>query len=66
MRSEWLKKLALMLVIGMTALGVVACDNDEGPAEEAGESVDDAMDNADDSMEDAGEDIQDAAEDTQN
>ncbi|ABE60392.1 MULTISPECIES: hypothetical protein [Chromohalobacter] len=66
MRSEWLKKLALMLVIGMTAFGVVACDNDEGPAEEAGESVDDAMDNAGDSMEDAGEDIQDAAEDAQN
>ena len=66
MRSEWLKKLALMLVIGMTAFGVVACNNDEGPAEEAGESVDDAMDNAGDSMEDAGEDIQDAAEDAQN
>ncbi|MCI0510814.1 hypothetical protein C8E00_107154 [Chromohalobacter marismortui] len=66
MRSERLKKLALLLVIVMTALGVVACDNDEGPAEEAGESVDNAMDEAGDTMEEAGEDIQDAAEEAQN
>ncbi|GAB3351699.1 hypothetical protein GCM10027512_26240 [Chromohalobacter beijerinckii] len=64
LRSEWLRKMALALIIGMTAVGVVACD-DEGPAEEAGESVDNAMDDAGDSMEEAGEDIQNAAEDAQ-
>ncbi|CAO1667811.1 MULTISPECIES: hypothetical protein [Salinicola] len=66
MRTDLLKKMAMAMLLGLMAFGVVACDNDEGPAEEAGESVDDAVDNAGSTMEDAGEDIQDQAEDAQN
>ncbi|MAM39234.1 MAG: hypothetical protein CL949_12230 [Erythrobacter sp.] len=66
MRTELLKKLAMAMLVGFMAFGVVACDNDEGPAEEAGESVDNAVDNAGDAMEDAGNDMQDQAEDAQN
>ena len=64
--SHKLQALLIAAVLGVSTLGLAACDSNEGPAEEAGESVDDAMDNAGDSMEDAGEDIQDAAEDAQN
>ncbi|GAB2803547.1 hypothetical protein GCM10027040_34870 [Halomonas shantousis] len=65
MHTDLLKKFALALVVALMTFGMVGCDND-GPAEEAGENVDNAMDNAGDSMENAGEDIQDAAEDAQN
>ncbi|MHB0776910.1 hypothetical protein [Halomonas sp. WWR20] len=65
MRIDVFKKFALALLVGLMTFGVVGCDND-GPAEEAGESVDSTMDSAGDSMEDAGEEIQDAAEDAQN
>ena len=66
MRTDLLKKLAMAMLLGLMAFGVVACDNDDGPAEEAGQSVDNAMDDAGDTMEEAGEDIQDKAEDAQN
>lgn len=66
MRTDLLKKMAMAMLLGLMAFGVVACDNDEGPAEEAGESVDNAMDDAGDAMDDAGEEIQDKAEDAQN
>lgn len=66
MRTDLLKKMAMAMLLGLMAFGVVACDNDDGPAEEAGQSVDNAMDDAGDTMEDAGEDIQDEAEDAQN
>ena len=66
MRTDLLKKMAMAMLLGLMAFGVVACDNDEGPAEEAGESVDDAVDNAGSTMEDAGEEIQEEAEDAQN
>lgn len=66
MRTDLLKKLAMAMLLGLMAFGVVACDNDDGPAEEAGQSVDNAMDDAGDAMEDAGDDMQDKAEDAQN
>lgn len=37
----------------------VACEK-KGPAEKAGESIDEGMDNAGDAMEEVGDDIQDA------
>jgi hypothetical protein len=36
------------------ALGGLACDRQEGPFEEAGESIDDAADEAEDAVDDAG------------
>jgi len=52
--------LALILAIGGASLA--AC-NDQGPAEEAGEEIDDAMDDAADEMEDAREEMEDLIED---
>ncbi|MCE3028151.1 MULTISPECIES: hypothetical protein [Salinicola] len=66
MRSDLLKKMAMAMMLGMMAFGVVACDNDDGPAEKAGESVDNAVDDAGQAMENAGDNIQDKAEDAKN
>lgn len=66
MRSDLMKKMGMVMMLGMMAFGVVACDNDDGPAEKAGESVDNAVDDAGQAMEDAGNDIQDKADDAQN
>ncbi|SHM14444.1 hypothetical protein [Vreelandella subglaciescola] len=57
-----LKKLVVALGVLMMAGGLAACDN-EGPAEEAGESIDESMDNAGENLEQMGDDIQDSAED---
>lgn len=65
MENSRMRKLGLALLIALMLGGVAACD-DQGPAEEAGENIDNAAENAGDSMEEAGEDMQDAAEDAQN
>lgn len=51
--------LVAMLVGGLAACG---SDDDQGPAEEAGESVDESMESAGESMEEMGEEIQESAE----
>lgn len=61
--SIW-HKLGLALLIAMLMGGVAGCEN-EGPAESAGESLDNAAESAGDSMEEMGEDVQDSAEDAQ-
>lgn len=52
MRIPELALAALLLPFGM-AVGVAGCDVDEGPAEETGESLDEA-----------GDELEDAADDT--
>ncbi|MGM0677130.1 hypothetical protein [Ectothiorhodospira marina] len=49
------------LVPGLLLVALSGCD--KGPAQQAGENVDDAMDEAGDSLERAGDNIQDAGED---
>ncbi len=44
----------LTLVALLAAIGVASCDVDEGPAEEAGESLDEAGDEIDDATDDNG------------
>ncbi|BBI48150.1 hypothetical protein HORIV_05710 [Vreelandella olivaria] len=61
MTTQLAKKLAIALFMALMAGGLVACDN-QGPAEEAGENIDDATENAGESMEELGEDIEEAAE----
>lgn len=56
------KKLAIALLMTFMAGGLIACDN-KGPAEKAGESIDESAESAGESMEDLGENIEDAAED---
>ncbi|APX91709.1 hypothetical protein BWR19_01405 [Halomonas sp. 1513] len=65
MKTTMLRKLGLAVLMAMVLGGVAACD-DQGPAEEAGENIDDAMEDAGEGMEELGEDIQDSAEDAQN
>ncbi|RUR52663.1 hypothetical protein [Vreelandella populi] len=63
MNVQLVKTLSIAALIALLAGGLVACDNDQGPAESAGESIDESMESAGESIEEAGENIQDAAED---
>jgi hypothetical protein len=47
------------LVMGLLLVALTGCE--KGPAQKAGESIDDAVEKAGESLEKAGEDIQDAA-----
>ena len=53
-------RLVLLAIAGSFML--LGCEN-EGPAERAGESVDEAIEDAGDGMENAAEDVEDAVED---
>lgn len=57
-----MRKLALALTLGLGTLGLAACEDNEGPAERAGESIDNAAERAGEAMEDAGENVQEEAE----
>ena len=56
-----MRKTLLMLVT-FSFLGMYGCDSD-GPAEEAGERLDDAVDSMADTADDIGDSITEAAED---
>lgn len=51
----------ILLVLCMTMFGAVACE--EGPAENAGEEIDNAIENVKDGAEDAGDKVEEACED---
>lgn len=53
-------KFLLILMVGSFA--VVGCDRDEGPAEEAGEAMDEAGERLEDTAENAGNAVEDACE----
>ncbi|MDN6181000.1 MAG: hypothetical protein L0I84_08390 [Halomonas subglaciescola] len=57
-----LKKMLAVLGVLMLVGGIAACE-DKGPAEKAGENIDDSMEEAGDSIEEMGDDIQDSAKD---
>lgn len=61
MTSQLAKKLAIALLMALMAGGLIACDN-QGPAEEAGENIDESLEDAGEGMEELGEDMEDAAE----
>jgi len=54
-------RVIIASVMGAVILGVVGCAPKEGPAEQAGKSVDKAMNTAGQKIEQAGKDVQDAA-----
>lgn len=54
-------KVTIATVISALILGLAGCAQKEGPAEQAGKSVDQAMDKAGQKIEQAGKDVQDAA-----
>lgn len=51
--------ILVLLAFLFTGLGIAGCDVNEGPAEEAGENIDNAVDKTGDAIEDAGDKIQD-------
>jgi predicted small secreted protein len=57
-----LRILCLALALGLTAAGLAACDEPDGPAEQAGEAVDNTAQRAGEAVEDAGERIQQNAQ----
>ncbi|SFH97789.1 hypothetical protein [Modicisalibacter xianhensis] len=65
MKGSLWKMLGLVALMAMLVGGIAGCE-DEGPMEEAGESMDQAAENAGDSVEEMGEDIQESAEEAQN
>lgn len=57
------KSVAIVLAMGILLAGLSGCKKEEGPAERAGKSVDNAVQKAGEKVEKAGEKIQDAAKD---
>ena len=49
---------ALTLFLGLGPLALSGCDDPDGPAEQAGESVDNAVERAGEALERGGENIQ--------
>lgn len=57
-----MKYFNTLLIALLASFTLVACDVDEGPMEETGESVDEATDDMGDAAEDTAEDVEDAVE----
>ena len=55
-----LKAILLASLLAGTAGSLVACDTNDGPVEELGESIDDAGDDIKDAAEDAADEVEDA------
>ncbi|MFV3074259.1 hypothetical protein [Niveispirillum fermenti] len=58
MSTKLLNRFALVTFLAAAPLALAACDN-KGPAERAGEKIDDAAERAGDQLEDAGDKIED-------
>lgn len=61
MNASIARKLGIAMMMALMLGGVAACE-EEGPAEQAGENVDEAMEEAGESVEEMGEDVEEAAE----
>lgn len=66
MKNTMMRKLGLALLIAMLGVGLAACEEEQGPAEEAGENIDESMEEMGEEMEEAGEEMEETAEDAQN
>jgi len=55
--------ISLFLATGALLIALSGCDQNDGPAEQAGEKIDNAAEQAGEQMEKAGEAIKDAAKD---
>ena len=56
-----IRSVLLALAVGFGGLTLVACEQ-QGPAEEAGETIDDAAEEAGDTMQDAADEMEDATD----
>lgn len=61
---KWMSTLLATLTVVVVSFGAVSCSKEEpqGPAEQAGESVDNAMKDIGKNLEKAGQEMQDTAE----
>lgn len=57
-----LKMLTWAVLTAPLAVGVMGCERKEGPAEEAGEAIDNAGDKVEENVEEAGDKIEEATE----
>lgn len=60
--SKVLKKMFGLAFIFALALGSVACVEEKGPMEKAGEKIDETVDEVGDGLEEAGDEIEDAVD----
>lgn len=58
---KWVRIFAAMALTTGVVFGTAGC-KEEGPAEEMGEDLDEAMDDAGDAIEDAADDIEDSVD----
>lgn len=56
------KSFSIMLLGAILFLGSVACQKEEGPAEEAGKKVDEAVEQLGEKVEETGDKVQDATQ----
>lgn len=61
---QYLKMLFVILMMSLGAATLVGCDND-GPMENAGEKVDEAVEDMKDTAEETKNDVKDAVDDAQ-
>ncbi|MDZ7854244.1 MAG: hypothetical protein U5L98_16835 [Halomonas sp.] len=66
MKNVTMRKIGLALLIAMLGAGLAACEEEQGPAEQAGENIDESMEKMGEGMEEMGDEIEKAAEDAQN
>ncbi|WP_431024519.1 hypothetical protein [Halomonas sp. H5] len=57
-----MRYLAMAALVAMMGLGLAACEDDPGPAEEAGQNIDEAMEDAGEGVEEMGESLEESAE----
>jgi len=55
--------LQRVFIIALLTVPLAACDSKDGPAEKAGEKVDNALDETRDKLDDAADEIKDGVED---
>lgn len=58
-----LRALVLAMFMGVGSIALLSGCESEGPAEEMGESIDEAAEEAGDAMEDAGDEMEETADD---
>lgn len=61
-----MKPIYTLLAAMMFSLPMVACDMDEGPAEEAGETIDEAAEETGEALDEAGDEAEESWEDATN
>ncbi len=60
LEAKQLLRLAALAAMTTPLIALSACDSNSGPAEEAGEAIDDAADDIGDAIDDTADDIDDA------